>query len=152
MRSPRRPRADEASGVGRSPVAAAHHTSPIDVDDAPPTMHPSLRLANAHKPLIRFLGKRQWPKRQPHVLHLANPGANARARTQTPRSSTRTRSPHPSSRSVSPSLSRSSRARPPPPARARRSRAAARAGPSSRTSGRLRRITGSATCGTGRST
>ncbi|KAI0751672.1 hypothetical protein C8Q80DRAFT_592450 [Daedaleopsis nitida] len=24
-------------------------------------MHPSLRVANAHKPLIRFLGKRQWP-------------------------------------------------------------------------------------------
>ncbi|TFK81626.1 hypothetical protein K466DRAFT_557675 [Polyporus arcularius HHB13444] len=23
-------------------------------------MHPSLRLANAHKPLIRFIGKRQW--------------------------------------------------------------------------------------------
>ncbi|KAI0662828.1 hypothetical protein C8Q70DRAFT_1050551 [Cubamyces menziesii] len=24
-------------------------------------MLPSLRLANAHRPLIRFLGKRQWP-------------------------------------------------------------------------------------------
>ncbi|KAI9069548.1 hypothetical protein FKP32DRAFT_1608348 [Trametes sanguinea] len=24
-------------------------------------MLPSLRLANAHKPLIRFLGRRQWP-------------------------------------------------------------------------------------------
>ncbi|PIL36590.1 hypothetical protein GSI_00279 [Ganoderma sinense ZZ0214-1] len=24
-------------------------------------MHPSLRLANARQPLIRFLGKRQWP-------------------------------------------------------------------------------------------
>ncbi|KAH9853363.1 hypothetical protein C2E23DRAFT_120679 [Lenzites betulinus] len=24
-------------------------------------MLPSLRLANAHKPLIRFIGRRQWP-------------------------------------------------------------------------------------------
>ncbi|KAI1788931.1 hypothetical protein LXA43DRAFT_893773 [Ganoderma leucocontextum] len=24
-------------------------------------MHPSLRVANARQPLIRFLGKRQWP-------------------------------------------------------------------------------------------
>ncbi|KAI0352786.1 hypothetical protein OH77DRAFT_1408523 [Trametes cingulata] len=26
-------------------------------------MLPSLRLANAHKPLIRFLGRRQWPSK-----------------------------------------------------------------------------------------
>ncbi|KAI0676670.1 hypothetical protein C8Q78DRAFT_998837 [Trametes maxima] len=31
-------------------------------------MLPSLRLANAHKPLIRFLGKRQWPAK-PGVQH-----------------------------------------------------------------------------------
>ncbi|KAI0366235.1 hypothetical protein BV20DRAFT_664923 [Pilatotrama ljubarskyi] len=26
-------------------------------------MLPSLRLANAHKPLIRFIGRRQWPSK-----------------------------------------------------------------------------------------
>ncbi|KAI0676665.1 hypothetical protein C8Q78DRAFT_1065414 [Trametes maxima] len=31
-------------------------------------MLPSLRLANAHKPLIRFLGKRQWPAK-PEAQH-----------------------------------------------------------------------------------
>ncbi|KAI0829247.1 hypothetical protein BC628DRAFT_1417009 [Trametes gibbosa] len=31
-------------------------------------MLPSLRLANAHKPLIRFIGKRQWPTK-PEVQH-----------------------------------------------------------------------------------
>ncbi|KAI0773670.1 hypothetical protein C8Q74DRAFT_1265952 [Fomes fomentarius] len=31
-------------------------------------MHPSLRVANVHRPLIRFLGKRQWPSK-PEVQH-----------------------------------------------------------------------------------
>ncbi|KAI0643602.1 hypothetical protein C8Q79DRAFT_975737 [Trametes meyenii] len=31
-------------------------------------MLPTLRLANAHKPLIRFLGKRQWPAK-PETQH-----------------------------------------------------------------------------------
>ncbi|KAI0687353.1 hypothetical protein C8Q76DRAFT_772228 [Earliella scabrosa] len=26
-------------------------------------MHPTLRLANARRPLIRFLGRRQWPSK-----------------------------------------------------------------------------------------
>lgn len=33
-------------------------------------MHPTLRLATAHRPLIRFLGKRSWPS-SAHTLHLA---------------------------------------------------------------------------------
>ncbi|KAH9921563.1 uncharacterized protein BXZ73DRAFT_104446 [Epithele typhae] len=33
-------------------------------------MHPSLRLANVHKPMIRFLGKRQWPSHpEPQHAH-----------------------------------------------------------------------------------
>ena len=34
------------------------------------TMHPTLRLANAHRPLIRFLGRRQWPSSTPAPLHV----------------------------------------------------------------------------------
>jgi len=36
-------------------------------------MHPTVRLAAAHRPLIRFLGKRSWPS-TPDVQH-AHPAA-----------------------------------------------------------------------------
>ncbi|OSD01706.1 hypothetical protein PYCCODRAFT_465550 [Trametes coccinea BRFM310] len=40
-------------------------------------MLPSLRLANVHKPLIRFLGRRQWPAHpeEPHPHPFAPPEA-----------------------------------------------------------------------------
>lgn len=40
------------------------------------TMLPSLRLANAHKPLIRFLGRRQWPASTHTSTPAQIPGAN----------------------------------------------------------------------------
>ncbi|CDO78059.1 hypothetical protein BN946_scf184826.g4 [Trametes cinnabarina] len=60
------------------PNARAHlHGSLSSTFTTTTIMRPSLRLANIHKPLIRFLGRRQWPAKpeEPHPHPFASPEA-----------------------------------------------------------------------------